>query len=157
LLPGVVKGVRRLQAAGLRVVVISNQSGVGRGLITRAQAEKVNQRFVSMFHRRGVRLDGFFWCPHAPARKCACRKPRPKLLKEAAQKLGVSWRRAISVGDRPSDIQLAQRAGGKGVLVLTGYGREWARQWPGRAPDFKAANFEKAVAWILREIKRGAK
>ena len=147
--PGVFRGLHQLKAAGFKVVVISNQSGLARGFITPRQLRRVNQRFTQLLKKNKVSLDGYYWCPHAPGDHCACRKPKLGLLKQAAQELGQTWRRAVSVGDRPSDVLLGQRAGGQGILMLTGYGRRWARD--AVHPDFRATSFLKAVQWILKK------
>ena len=153
LLPGVPDALRRLKEAGYNVVVLTNQSGVGRGLITQAQMRRVLDRFKSELERRGIRLDGYQWCVHHPDADCDCRKPKLGMLKKAAKKLGCSWRGAISVGDRPSDVQVGQNAGGRGILVLTGYGKRWAKRKDTAQPNHVAPNFSKAVDWILEKRK----
>lgn len=152
LLPGAVVGLKRLQKAGYRVAVLSNQSGVGRGLITRAQAKRVAARFLSVVRRAGGVINSYQWCPHHPDAGCLCRKPGLGMLKRAARELRMSWKGAISVGDRPSDVQVGQRARGKGVLVLTGYGRQWQKDRRCRANKV-AKDFRSAVSWILKEAK----
>jgi histidinol-phosphate phosphatase family protein len=153
LLPGAVSGLRRLKRAGLRVVVVSNQSGIGRGLVTVRQVKDVSGRFQQLLQMKKVILDGVYWCPHRPSVHCSCRKPKLGMVKLAAGKLKVSWKGSISVGDRPSDVQLGQNTGGKGILVLTGYGRQWARNWKGRRPDHMAKNFGEAAEWILKTTR----
>lgn len=150
-LPGAIQGIKRLKKAGFPVVVISNQSGLARGFITPDQLKRVNQRFLSLLKRNKVSLDGYFWCPHAPGDRCSCRKPKLGMLKQAAHELKQSWRGAFSVGDRPSDVLIGQRAGGKGILVLTGYGRRWAKPPQPVKPDFTAPTFLKAVEWIMKK------
>jgi len=147
LLPGAAQGLRRLSLAGFRVVVVTNQSGVGRGLITREQVRRVNRRFLQLLREKKAPLDGLYWCPHRPSARCSCRKPRLGLAKRASRNLGVPWRRSISVGDRPSDIRLGQKTGGAGVLVLTGYGARWRRT--SIKADHVAKDFADAVDWIL--------
>lgn len=97
----------RLRAAGLRLAVVSNQSGVGRGFITMAQADAVNRRVEELLGP----FAGFFVCPHAPEDDCECRKPKPKLILDAARALGVDPGSCIVVGDRESDVQAARNAG----------------------------------------------
>ncbi len=154
LLPGVIPSLKRLQRSGCRAVVVSNQSGVGRGIISRAQLKKVNARFEFLLEQKGVQLDGFYWCPHAPRVRCACRKPKLGLVKRAARDLRLSWRGAISVGDRPSDVRLGQRCQGRGILVLTGYGRKWAGKSHQARPDYVARNLNVAVDWILKQERK---
>lgn len=152
LLVGAAQGLKRLRKAGYKVIVLSNQSGVGRGAITAAEALQVRDKFLSDLRRAGAHIDGYYWCPHAPERNCACRKPKLKLLKEAARKMRMPWRGAWSVGDRPSDVQIGQKAGGKGILVRTGYGQRWAKKRNLKAA-FVARNFNSAVSWILKQEK----
>jgi D-glycero-D-manno-heptose 1,7-bisphosphate phosphatase len=151
---GVAQGLRRLKRAGFTLVVTSNQSGVARGLVTPAQLAAVRARFFQLLARQKASVDGYYWCPHLPSAHCACRKPRPGMLRQAARALHVPWRGGISVGDKPSDVQLAQKAGGWGILVLSGYGRKSAKAWVGRKPDYKARNFKAAADWILARVKK---
>jgi len=97
----------RLRAAGLPLAVVSNQSGVGRGYITLEQTDAVNRRVEELLGPFG----GFFVCPHAPQDDCDCRKPKPKLVLEAARALGVEPGCCVVVGDRESDVQAARNAG----------------------------------------------
>lgn len=97
----------RLRAAGLRLAVVSNQSGVGRGLITADQADAVNRRVDELLGP----FEGFFVCPHAPEDGCECRKPKPKLILDAARALGVDPSCCVVVGDRESDVEAARSAG----------------------------------------------
>jgi D-glycero-D-manno-heptose 1,7-bisphosphate phosphatase len=97
----------RLRAAGLPLAVVSNQSGIGRGFITTAQVEAVNRRIDELLGP----FAGFFVCPHAAADACECRKPKPKLILDAARALGVDPACCVVVGDRASDIEAARNAG----------------------------------------------
>ena len=97
----------RLRAAGLPLAVVSNQSGVGRGLITTEQVDAVNRRVEALLGPFG----GFFVCPHAPDDACDCRKPKPKLILDAARALGVDPSCCVVVGDRESDVEAARNAG----------------------------------------------
>jgi histidinol-phosphate phosphatase family protein len=106
-LPETRASLDRLRGAGLRLAVVSNQSGVGRGLITEAQVDAVNRRVDELLGP----FDGFFVCPHAPEDDCECRKPKPKLILDAARALRVSPGRCVVVGDRESDVRAARNAG----------------------------------------------
>ncbi|MDE2480701.1 MAG: HAD family hydrolase [bacterium] len=107
----------RLRAAGLRVGVLTNQSGVGRGIITEAQMHAVNARVEALLGP----FDGWFICPHAPADDCECRKPKPKLVLDAARAWGVKPAALVVVGDKESDVEAARNAGASGVLVGEGF------------------------------------
>jgi histidinol-phosphate phosphatase family protein len=97
----------RLRAAGLRLAVVSNQSGIGRGFITAEQVDAVNRRIDELLGP----FAGFFVCPHAPEDNCECRKPKPKLILDAARALGVDPASCVVVGDRESDVEAARNAG----------------------------------------------
>jgi histidinol-phosphate phosphatase family protein len=103
----------RLRAAGLQLAVVSNQSGVGRGYITMQQVEAVNRRVDELLGP----FAGFFVCPHAPEDDCACRKPKPALILDAARALGVEPQQCVVVGDRESDVAAARDAGAIPVKI----------------------------------------
>jgi D-glycero-D-manno-heptose 1,7-bisphosphate phosphatase len=109
-LPGAAAALRRL-AERLPLVVVSNQSGIGRGIIAPDQARAVHDRFVALFAEGGVAFAGAYYCPHQPDDDCACRKPRPGLLARAAAELDLDLSRSIVVGDKPSDVELGVQAG----------------------------------------------
>ena len=110
LLPGAAEALRALQDEWA-LVVISNQSGIGRGMISEAEAAAVHDRFVAAFAAAGVRFAGFYYCPHAPDAGCACRKPAPGLLLDAARELGLDLARSVMLGDKPSDLEAGRAAG----------------------------------------------
>lgn len=141
LLPGAAEGLRRLQAAGIRLVVVSNQSGVARGLISPAALAQVQERFRSVLAAEGVTLAGSYHCPHHPDAGCDCRKPRDGLARRAAAELGLDLFHCLVVGDKPADIGLARRLGAPAVLVTTGQGA--ATLAAGTAvPDFVVAGLD---------------
>jgi D-glycero-D-manno-heptose 1,7-bisphosphate phosphatase len=111
LVPGAMEAVRALAAVGFVPVVVSNQSGLARGLITPEQARAVHDRFVELFAAgSGVRLPCYY-CPHGPDDGCDCRKPRPGLLRTAASELGLIGRPGVMVGDKPADVEAGIAAG----------------------------------------------
>jgi histidinol-phosphate phosphatase family protein len=112
-LPGAREQLDRLRAVGLPLAIVSNQSGVGRGLITPAQVDAVNARVEALLGP----FAGFFVCPHAPQDDCDCRKPKPKLILDAARALGVASSECIVVGDRESDVQAAHNAGARALKI----------------------------------------
>ncbi len=99
--------LERLREAELKLGVVSNQSGIGRGMITYEQMESVNDRLEALLGR----FDGWFICPHAPEDDCECRKPKPKLLLDAAEEFGVAPEACVFVGDKDDDVQAARNAG----------------------------------------------
>jgi D-glycero-D-manno-heptose 1,7-bisphosphate phosphatase len=126
-LPHSLDALARVATSGHKVLIVTNQSAVGRGLISLAEAEAINRRIVAAIELAGGRIDGVYMCPHAPAELCACRKPRPGLILQAARDHDVALRRSILVGDSLTDL-LAGRAAGVGrlALVRTGLGAEQA-------------------------------
>ena len=122
LIDGVVGALRKLRELGWALVVVSNQSGVGRGWVTRVQFEAVADRFAAMLAERGVTLDGAYYCLHAPEQGCACRKPAPGALLLAADELGLDLARSAIVGDKPSDIE-AGRAAGVSLTIRVAFAR----------------------------------
>ena len=116
LLPGAAAALRAFTEAGLAVVVVSNQSGIGRGLITAAEAAAVHERFVELLAGEGVELAGAYYCPHAPDEGCDCRKPEPGLLLRAADELGIELSRSVMVGDKEADVEAGRRVGARTVL-----------------------------------------
>lgn len=123
-LPGAARAVARLNAAGYVVVVVTNQSGIARGLYDVAAYEAVQRRLADLLAGAGARLDGAYYCPHHPdlTGPCACRKPGIRLFEEAARALGIDLRRSWFVGDKASDVAPARALGGRGILVATGEG-----------------------------------
>jgi histidinol-phosphate phosphatase family protein len=111
--PGAREALDRLRAAGIRLAVVSNQSGVGRGLLTPAQVEAVNRRVERLLGPLGP----WFVCPHTPADGCGCRKPSPALVTRAAAALGVAPAECALIGDTGADVEAARAAGARGVLV----------------------------------------
>lgn len=153
LLPGVAEGLRQLRAAGWALVVVSNQSGVGRGLFPLSRAHEMMARLRLVLRSQGVELDGVYFCPHRPEEGCACRKPGTRLLERAATDHLLSLRRSVMVGDKLLDAQTGRDAGGLGVLVRTGYGREEEARLAGGSglprPDHVCDGLPQAAAWIL--------
>jgi D-glycero-D-manno-heptose 1,7-bisphosphate phosphatase len=156
ILPGVAESICRLNEAGLLVIVVTNQSGVGRGYFPESLVHSVHELMTQQLASAGAHLDALYYCPHTPADSCDCRKPKTGMLDRAAREHAIDLRQSIVVGDRYGDTTLAHRAGARGVLVRTGYGEGevlWnAKKWPVQ-PDFVAADLADVVHWILRPTK----
>jgi histidinol-phosphate phosphatase family protein len=119
-LPRSLEALRRLQQVGERVVVVTNQSVVGRGLITAIELNSIHQRMAEVVARHGGHIERIYACLHAPAQGCACRKPGIGLLVRAADELGIDLGRSVLVGDSLCDVQAAQAAGCQPILVADG-------------------------------------
>jgi D-glycero-D-manno-heptose 1,7-bisphosphate phosphatase len=115
--PGAAAGLQRLYSHGYRLIVVTNQSGVGRGFFTLECVEAMNERLKVMVEDAGARLEGIYFCPHAPDAACACRKPALGLLTQAAADLGFNPSSAIVIGDKESDIEFGRRAGAMTILI----------------------------------------
>lgn len=150
LLPGAARAIARLNAAGHPVVVVTNQSGIGRGILTEAEYAAVATRMEELLRAEGARVDYTAWCPHAPevSPACDCRKPGTGGHRAAALALGRSPDQAWCIGDRTTDLLPARELGGRGVLVLTGDGH--AHETQARAEGFEVATgLPAAVRLIL--------
>jgi D,D-heptose 1,7-bisphosphate phosphatase len=130
LLPGAAAALRDLSDAGFALVVITNQSGIARGLFTEKQYLAVQSRTEELLRDEHVALDGAWFCPHHPefTGPCECRKPGLALFREAAETLGLDAGRSVWIGDRLQDVLPAVAFGGRAFLVRTGYGREQERR-----------------------------
>jgi D-glycero-D-manno-heptose 1,7-bisphosphate phosphatase len=147
LLPGAPQTLAALHDAGLALVVVSNQSGVGRGIIAPAQAEAVHARFVALLADAGVQIDAVRYCPHAPDEGCACRKPSPEMLLDAARELGIDRSRSTMIGDRASDLQAGRRAGTRTILLANDPGHAAAAA--AAAADQVARDWSEIAALLL--------
>jgi heptosyltransferase-2 len=156
LLPGVATALARLKAAGARLVVITNQSGVGRGFLTLKDLEAIHARLEGLLEQRDAALDAIYFCPHHPDDGCRCRKPATGMVERAVSELQVDLRKAYLVGDHASDIQLAKAAGLKSILVTSGKVDQQALtmlQAAGALPDMVAPSLVEAAEWILNDAQ----
>ncbi len=161
LYPWSIDAIRTLNRAGLRVVVVTNQSGVARGFFAPAVVDQVHHRIAALLQEGGASIDAYYYCPHHPdgkipelTRACDCRKPRRGLVDRAVERWGIDPARSFVVGDRWLDVALAREVGGRGILVRTGYGaREERRPQQGLAADAVVNNLIEAVGWILRHAE----
>ena len=149
LLPGAAAGLRLLSEAGWKLIVVSNQAGVGRGYFTEADVGRVNARMVELLAAEGVGLDGIYYCPHAPSDNCPCRKPLPGMALRAAREHGFDPKDAVVIGDKPCDVELGRAVGAKTVFVRSGHGSEYAEADLGN-PDLVAADLGEAAGLLSR-------
>ncbi len=133
-IPGSLSAISRLNQAGFHVVVASNQSGVGRGLLDMAALNAIHDKMHKALAQEGGRVDAIFFCPHAADDNCNCRKPRPGMLKDIARRLNTNLKGVPMIGDSIRDLQAAAAANASPLLVLTGNGRK-TRRAGGLPPD----------------------
>lgn len=140
---GVKENLKKLKKAGFKLIGITNQSGVARGL--------VSEEFVTAsnaYLQKTLGIDDFYFCPHHPDDACQCRKPETMLLRKARQKHGIMLKSSYVIGDKSSDVIMAKKAGSKGILVQTGHDSE------SEQADFIAKNLTEAVDWILKDSEQ---
>jgi D-glycero-D-manno-heptose 1,7-bisphosphate phosphatase len=140
--PGVSEALRRIKAAGFLTFIITNQSGIGRGLITLEQYQAVQQEVLRQIGDKLI--DGTYYCPEPPEVPSPRRKPEPGMVLEAAADFDLDLARSVFIGDKAIDIACGARAGTRTILVLSGYGREQKC-----TPDRVAENLLAAVSFVL--------
>ena len=158
-LPGVGAALAKLKQAGARLIVVTNQSGVGRGYFTSKDLEAIHSKLRLLLAEDGVTLDGLYFCPHHPDDRCNCRKPARGMVDRALAELHVDLSRAYVVGDSARDVELARQVGAKGLLVMTGpSGAEALADLTARdlSPDHVADDLSQAVEWIIAHATRKA-
>lgn len=136
----------------VKIVIITNQSAVGRGLTSRQTVDGINQQLVGVIESAGGRIDGVYLCPHAPADDCDCRKPKPGLLYQASRQLHISLSRSILIGDAFTDLEAGHRAGIQHlILVKTGRGNQQVKQGIG-SPVWDSAIIEKNLLEAVKHL-----
>ena len=159
LIPGASAAIKRLNESGFKVILVTNQSGVARGYFPETHVREAHTRLSEMLGSEGARIDAVYYCPHHPTAgdshftvDCDCRKPRTGMIDRAVKDLAVDISHAYMVGDKWSDVEFAQRAGVRAVLVMSGF----ALDDPGnkraktvKDPDYIASSLAEAVSWII--------
>lgn len=154
-IPGAVEAVKMLKNAGYKIIIISNQSGVARGLITEDMLQTIDKLIHRTILNGGGHVDGSYYCPHHPEhgvypykQSCECRKPHTGLIKRAVKEHDIDLSKSFMVGDHSTDIETARRAGIPSVFVMTGHGKEEKEKLKSQ-PDHFAPDLLSAVKWIL--------
>ncbi|MBI4387108.1 MAG: HAD-IIIA family hydrolase [Elusimicrobia bacterium] len=148
---GTIRALRLLRGAGYALVVVTNQSGIGRGFLDIPMLRRIHRELHRILKRNGIRLAGIYYCPHAPGVTCRCRKPSPYLARRALRELRLPARGAVIFGDKRADIDLGRQLGVTTVHLRTGHGRD-QREKHGKAlrPTHRARNLLEGVRWLLR-------
>ena len=147
LLPNAADGIKLLQSIGFKLVVITNQSAIGRGYFDLMTLDHIHNRLQELLSEQGASLDGVYFCPHRPDENCACRKPLPALAERAAEDFNSDLTNSFLIGDNVCDIELGRRIGATTILVRTGYGAELEKQAEVK-PDYVVANLLEAAKLI---------
>ncbi len=152
--PFAAEALTMLNRASIPVIVVTNQSGIARNIFPESLVHQVHRNMTEQLAADGAHVDAIYFCPHKTEDACACRKPNPGMLERAAAEHGLDLSNSWMVGDRYADLEMSYAAGGRGILVMTGYGRgeyEMHRQnWP-RQPDAIAENLLNAVHRIVQD------
>lgn len=157
--PWTIEAIRLLNRAGFLVFVVTNQGGIGLGYYPEQFVIDTHAEMAATLSRAGVRVDGWFYCPHHPRAviegltgPCVCRKPGRGMIDQAAAQHAIDLPRSFAIGDRPSDVALGPAFGGRGIMLRTGHGEDELAHAHGVVPDaaFIAADLMEATSWILR-------
>lgn len=158
------EAVRKINKAGLIAVVVTNQSGIGRGLIVEKNLHDIHQKLIASFAKHDAHFDGIYYCPHyrfSPTpqyrKDCQCRKPNPGMALQAAADFNLDIKNSYMVGDKVEDIIFGLNIQAKPILCLTGFGQEALPKLKekGITPAYVAKNLLDAVNWILQKEKNG--
>ena len=147
---GTFSALRRIRAKGWKIIVGTNQSGIGRGYFSHGTVRKIHARLIAVCRKNRVKIDKIYYCPHHPKVRCSCRKPKTGMLAAAARRFSLDLKRCVVVGDKKCDVDWGRAVGAKTVLVLTGYGRTASAATRRRAHRI-AKSLAHAAPWILRQ------
>jgi D-glycero-D-manno-heptose 1,7-bisphosphate phosphatase len=149
--PGTINALRRLHESFL-FFIVTNQSGVAKGMIGVDDVERINAHVVSQLANAGITISAVYACPHRRTDTCECIKPNPYFLRKAAKDFQVSLRDSYVVGDHPHDVELAKRAGAQGIYVCTGHGLKHLDELQGQ--QVVVSDIQTAADWILSQQQR---
>jgi D-glycero-D-manno-heptose 1,7-bisphosphate phosphatase len=149
---GVLPALARLTNTPYRIVIVTNQAGIGRGIISRLVVEDIHARLIQEIIKSNGRIDGVYICPHKPEDGCSCRKPQPGLILQAAQDLEIDLGRSMMIGDNLSDVQAGLAAGiGRIALVRTGLGQDFVQSL--ETVDFSAVSVYDDLAGVVANLE----
>lgn len=151
LLPGAAEGIKLLRELGLPVVVVTNQSGIGRGYFDLKRLEEIHDRLHEALKEQGAKVDAIYFCPHTPEDQCGCRKPSTGMADKAAKDFNADPSKSFVIGDNVCDIELGKNIGAETILVRTGYGKT-VEQKKLAAADYIAEDLFEAVGLIKKAV-----
>lgn len=149
LIKNAVEGLKLLK--DYRLFIITNQSGIGKGIYKIKDFIKYNNYLLKELKKRNISIEKTYYCPHKPEDNCSCRKPKAKFLKSAEKEFNLDIKKSFTIGDKKIDVELGKNAGCKSVLVLTGYG---AKSQKSSKPDYTAKDLLDAAKWILEVVDK---
>lgn len=152
LIPNVAKAITQLKNLGLGIIILTNQSIVGRGYITVSDLQLIHTKILNLLSAEGAVVDAIYFCPHKPEDNCLCRKPKPGMVEEAMRKHNFDPKLCFVVGDNKGDIELGKNIGATTILVKTGYGREVSKD-NSLTPDYIVDSLEEAKNVIAQQLK----
>jgi D-glycero-D-manno-heptose 1,7-bisphosphate phosphatase len=149
--PETIDALKDLKKFGFVLVMVTNQSGVGRGYFSPEQLALVHNHITEILAANNIQLDGIYFCPHVPEDACSCRKPMPGMALDASRDLDINLTQSYMIGDKPADIGMAKAIGATPILVRTGYGRKWEND-PSltHSVAFVADHLIDAARWIIK-------
>ena len=145
---GALGAISRASQLGFHIVVVSNQSGLARGLVTPENLHRIHNRMLREVETHGGKINAIFFCPHLPEEQCSCRKPNTALFESIGERLGVPLEKAIFIGDRKGDILASQRVGALPILVKTGHGKKTLSEMNPPTGFEVCEDLSGAVDWI---------
>ena len=146
LIPNAVEGLKLLK--DYKLIIVTNQSGIGRGYFAMEDFEKFNNHLILELKKHNIKIEKTYVCPHNPEDNCDCRKPKTKLIKDAAKEFNIDLSKSFMIGDKNIDIQMGKNAGVKTILVLTGNGM---KEKENSNADYIAKDLVEAAKWILNK------
>ena len=151
LLPGVVEGLKKLSKEYM-FIIITNQSGIGRGIFKEEDMYKFNEKLINELKKENIKIKKIYFCPHTPEDNCDCRKPATKNIEQAKKDFDIDMESSWMIGDHPSDVELGKRAGTRTIYLKTGHGQKHLEdlEKDGINPNFIAENFSQAANFIIK-------
>ena len=155
LIRGAAEGIAKINALGVKTILITNQSAIARGYLSEKTLGRIHQRLKKLLAEQGAFLDGVYYCPHHPDDGCSCRKPAAGMLLAAREDFALELEGSFIVGDKLSDIELGRKLGLTTILVLTGYGRQERERLAAKKVmvDFVADDLLRAAQWIVEKLR----
>ena len=148
------EAIRMLKKAGFKIIVVTNQSGVGRGYFPLKTVTDIHRHMKQTLAKKSARIDGIYLCPHRPDQKCTCRKPKIGMMRKAQKDFKLDLKNSFMIGDKRSDVIAGYNFGGTSILVLTGKGKKELKRFKIIKPNHISPNLYDAARWIICRYRR---